>query len=92
MQVDLNAFGVTEEKLIDVVLSQTGLSREDAVVALAERLGVEIMKADDYQPNAPVQDGEEVLTSQGAGRAAILTEREIAVLRDATAIQQRLFS
>lgn len=92
MQVDLSALGVTEEKLIDAVLSQTGLSREDAVVALANRLGVEIMKADDYKPNSPVQDGEEVLTTQGASRAAILTESEIAILRDATAIQQRLFS
>ena len=92
MQVDLNAFGVTEEKLIDAVLSQTGLDREGAVIALANKLGVEIMKADNYRPNSPVQDGEEVLTSQGAGRAAILTESEIATLREATAIQQRLFS
>jgi hypothetical protein len=92
MQVDLSRFGVTREVLINAVLSETGLSREDAVLALARELGVEIQKVDDYQPNVPVNDGDEVITTRGAGRAAILTESELETLRNATVIQQRLFS
>ena len=94
LKLDLSALGVSEESLIDQVLAQTGLSREAAVIALADRLGVEIMKADDYEAAkpAPVNDGDSVLTTRGAGRAAILTESEQATLREAAAISQRLFS
>lgn len=92
MLIDLEKFGVSKETLVNAVLSETGLSREDAVVELAKTLGVEIQKVDDYQPNAPVTAGDEVLTTQGPGRAAILTEGELETLRNATAIQQRLFA
>lgn len=91
MRIDLEKLGVTRESLTRAVLSELGLSPEEAVVALAKELGVEVMNADDYRPNHPIENGEEVLTSQGAGRAAILTESELATLRDATAIQTRLF-
>jgi len=93
MNLNLEALGVTRESLVQAILKETGLTPEGAVIALAEQLGVDIMKADDYQPTAAsLSSGDEVLTSEGAARAAILTESEIGTLREAAAIQTRLFN
>jgi len=91
MNLNLEALGVTKESLINGVLAQTGLSAEDAVLKLANELGVEIAKAPDVR-STTISDGDSVLTSAGESRAAILTAAELATLKEAAAIQTRLFA
>ena len=93
MNINLEALGITKEAVVRAVLEETGLTAEGAVKALAKELGVEVINADDYQPEASaLSNGAEVLTTEGAARAAILSDGEIATLREAAAIQTRLFS
>lgn len=93
MNINLEALGITKQAVVNAVLEETGLSREGAVIALAKELGVEIMNANDYKPETTtLSTGDEVLTSKGAARAAILTDSELNTLREAAAISTRLFS
>ena len=88
ISLNLETLGVTEEALEKSILSTLGLSREGAVKALAEKFGVSISAPE----SAVVNSGDEVLTSQGASKAAILTESELSTLREAASITNRLFA
>ena len=91
LNLNLEALGVTEEALEKTILSTLGLSREGAVKALAEKFDVAIPSGE-VVVAAPVSAGDEVLTSQGASKAAILTEDELSTLRKAASITNRLFA
>ena len=91
ISLNLAELGVTEEALEASILSTLGLSREGAVKALAEKFGVSLPSAE-VAVAAPISSGDEVLTSQGASTAAILTESELSTLREAASITNRLFA
>ncbi len=92
MNINLEALGITKQAVVNAVLEETGLSAEEAVIALANELGVRIMNADDYKPESnAISNGAEVLTTEGTARAAVLSEGEINTLREAAAISSRLF-
>jgi hypothetical protein len=87
MNLNLEALGLTRESLTKAILSELNLSPEEAVVALAKELGVEVMDAKDYKPEtaAPsaVSNGDFVPTVDGESKAAILNDEEVAILRSA---------
>jgi len=91
ISLNLAELGVTEEALEASILSTLGLSREGAVKALAEKFGVALPSAE-VAVAAPISSGDEVLTSQGASKAAILTDSELSTLREAASITNRLFA
>ena len=91
ISLNLAELGVTEEALEASILSTLGLSREGAVKALAEKFGVSLPSAE-VAVAAPISSGDEVLTSQGASKAAVLTESELSTLREAASITNRLFA
>ena len=91
ISLNLETLGVTEEALEKSILSTLGLSREGAVKALAEKFGVSL-SAPESAVAAVVSSGDEVLTSEGASKAAILTESELSTLREAASITNRLFA
>lgn len=91
ISLNLAELGVTEEALEASILSTLGLSREGAVKALAEKFGVALPSAE-AAVAAPISSGDEVLTSQGASKAAILTDSELSTLREAASITNRLFA
>lgn len=87
MNLNLEKLGVTEASLEKAVLSELGLTREEAVKALAEKFGV------DLNPTAGiVTSGSEVKTSEGVAKATILSDSELSTLREAAAISSRIFS
>ena len=88
ISLNLEALGVTEEALEKSILSTLGLNREQAVTALAEKFGVSISTGN----AGAISTGDEVLTSQGPSVAAVLTTAEIATLKEAASISQRIFS
>ena len=87
LNLNLEALGVTEKALEDTILSQLGLDREGAVKALADKFGVSLTS-----PTQVVKNGSTVTTDQGETKAAILSDRELSVLKEAAAISTRLFS
>lgn len=86
MNLNLGALGVTPEVLEKALLSELGLSRKEAVHALANHFGVEL------NSGQPIKSGSTVVTEQGASTAQVITEAEVATLRDAAAISARIFS
>lgn len=87
MKINLEALGVTEGSLTKAVLSELGLSKEEAVLALADKFGVSLGK-----DSTTISTGDSVLTSEGESVAAVLTGAEIATLKEAAAISTRIFS
>lgn len=89
MIVDLSELGVTKESFVEAILTATGCgSREEAVNKLAGELGVKIPEP--FQPSV-ISDGDTVQTSDGETQARVLTDSEVEILRQAAAIQTRLF-
>jgi len=86
LTLNLEALGVTEEALTNAILSELGLSKEEAVKALAESLGVPFSNG-----SSTVKTGDSVATEQGESVAAIITDSDLATLKNAAAITQRLF-
>lgn len=87
LKLDLSALGVSEQALERAILAELGMSREQAVRALANKFGVSL------EGDATViRNGAEVRTDQGVARAQTLTENELATLRQASQITQRLFA
>ena len=86
LTLNLAKLGVTEEALQAAILGELNLSPEQAIKALAEKLGVSLGNG-----AAPVKAGDTVQTEQGESRAAILTSAEAQTLKEAGAIAQRIF-
>jgi len=86
LTLNLETLGVTEEALTQAVLNELGLSKEEAVASLAEKLGVSLNKTG---PN--ISNGDSVQTEQGESVATILTPGEANILKEAAAIQSRIF-
>lgn len=87
LTLNLEALGVTEEALTQSILSELGLSKEEAVKALADKFGVSLSSK-----SSPVAQGDSVLTTQGESVAAVVTLAEAATLKQAAAISSRLFA
>jgi len=87
LTLNLETLGVTEESLTQSILSELGLSKEEAVLALADKFGVSL-----GSKSSPISNGDSVLTSQGESVAAVLTLAEAATLKQAAAISARIFS
>lgn len=87
LTLNLEKLGVTEEALTQSILSELGLSKEEAVKALADKFGVSLSS----KPS-PVAQGDSVLTTQGESVAAVVTLAEAATLKQAAAISSRLFA
>lgn len=86
LKLNFEALGVTEDALAQSILDELGMTKEQAVTALAQKFGV------DVSTSAIVQNGERVRTTQGEAIATVLTPSEINTLREAASIQTRLFS
>lgn len=87
LTLNLETLGVTEEALTQSILNELGLSKEEAVAALADKFGVSLS-----QGSNAISSGDSVLTSQGESVAAVLTNAEVATLKEAAAISARIFS
>jgi len=85
MQVNLESLGITEDVIINLVLSETGLTKEQAIEKLAERLGVDLS-------TGPIETGRMVNTSQGPAAANVLTQQEQETLKQASLILGRVLS
>lgn len=81
LTLNLEALGVSEAALERTILSQLGMTREQAVKALAEKFGVDLTSK-----TQPVQNGDVINTVDGETKAAILTPEEQQVLARAGAI------
>ena len=81
LTLNLEALGVSEAALERTILSQLGMTREQAVKALAEKFGVDLTAQ-----AQPVQNGDVIDTVDGQTKAAILTPEEQQVLARAGAI------
>ncbi len=86
LTLNLEALGVSEAALEKSILSELGLTREEAVKALAAKFGVPFPSA-----ASTVSAGDLVQTDQGESKAAILTQGEADCLKQAGAIAQRIF-
>jgi len=88
ISLNLEKLGVSEKALENAILSELGLSREQAVKALAEKFGVDLSA-----PAAgPVANGSTVKTTDGEATALILSDSELSTLKQAAAISNRIFS
>lgn len=89
LSLNLENLGITKEALIEAVLRETGLTPEQAVIELANTLGVPIMDARDYDREkevpapAGIQTGDIVATAQGDARAIVLDDYGKRMLADA---------
>lgn len=84
LTLNLEALGVSEAALERTILSQLGMSREQAVKALADKFGVSLTSE-----AKPVQGGDTVKTVDGDTKAAILTPEEQRTLARAGEILNR---
>lgn len=75
MILNLSALGVSEQALTDAILSQLGMTKEQAVKALAEKLGVKF-----GSDASAVKTGDTVQTAQGAAKALVIDEADRAAL------------
>ena len=89
ISLNLEKLGVTEASLESAILDQLGLSREGAVKALAEKFGVELSSP---QATGAMSSGATVLTTEGDATAQVLTTDELATLKKAASITNRIFS
>jgi len=90
--MNINDLGivVNEEVLTGVILSQLNMTKEEAVLRLAEKLGV------DLSPKVEVEEtlfgtGDTVETEKGAAQAVVLTTEEVELLRKANQLTQKIF-
>lgn len=81
LTLNLEALGVSEAALERTILSQLGMTREQAVKALASKFDVSL----NPEP-AQVKNGDVIDTVDGQTKAAILTPEEQRILSQAGAI------
>lgn len=81
LTLNLSTLGVSEAALENAILGELGMTREQAVKALADKFGVDLSR-----PSRPVQNGDVLDTVDGQTKAAILTPEEQECLARAGAI------
>lgn len=87
LTLNLESLGVSEETLKNAILNELGITKEEALSRLAKQLGVEVPSP----TSSVISSGQTVQTDQGESVAQTLTPSEIATLREAAAIQSRIF-
>lgn len=87
LTLNLSSLGVSEASLERAILAELGMTREQAVKALADKFGVSLAA-----PVTTIRDGARVATDKGDAVAQTLTADELATLRNAAQITSRLFA
>lgn len=77
----------SEQELKSAILNELGMNEEQAVRALANKLGV---KLPDSSVSSSVQDGQRVVTDRGESVARTVSQSEQDTLRQAASILNRV--